>query len=525
MPGTRQRDTAQNLESPEGNSELEKPTDSEEQVDFDGDNDQEETMEEVEYEEVEEEEEEKLRKRSMLSFLHFHLMGLRIMKGKETSEAKGYAFVTFKTKELAYKAIKELNNSEFKEDAPSENEVALRRTSCNPNDGFSGQGNTLMSSGQNEPERPQCKNRVLWKHCPTHNGCRAESIGGKETKHMACPKMAVDDRPQEEEANMTESEQWSRDPQEADGEFRNLLGLTIHTNSVASQQKLTSPQNKKEGTICARQVYSRNRRCKKQLDQGNINNKGAAEDTKPATKNNGQQQHSGDPEKAESLLLRLRDNGRKEVNTWVDPNPVQNEIEEVKLVYVKNLPENITQDRLKELSEHHGKITKVVLPSAKTGQEKSRFGFVHFAERSSAMKALKNAEKYEIDGQTLECSLANSHKPAVLPAYPPHLGYGGMIGSAIGAGFDGLVLPSSRGETGNSQGFNSLLQCQYPDMGGVVAVAQVVGNAVMIITAIVDMAAIIPTNLGFKELGNGGLFLLVSGLPPPMLNKALSLNR
>lgn len=42
-------------------------------------------------------------------------------------------------------------------------------------------------------------------------------------------------------------------------------------------------------------------------------------------------------------------------------------------------------------------------------------------------------------GQTLECSLAkpqaNSHKPAVLPAYPPHLGYGGMIGSAIGAGF------------------------------------------------------------------------------------------
>ncbi|KAG5083956.1 hypothetical protein JHK82_054121 [Glycine max] len=406
MPGTRQRDTAQNLESPEGNSELEKPTDSDEQVDFDGDNDQEETMEEVEYEEVEEEEEEKLRKRSMLSFLHFHLMGLRIMKGKETSEAKGYAFVTFKTKELAYKAIKELNNSEFK-------------------------GNTLMSSGQNEPERPQCKNRVLWTHCPTQNGCRVESIGGKETKHMACPRMAVDDRPQEEEANMTESEQGER-----------------QINMTGREQCFHESEN-------------------------------------------------------------------------VDL--------EVKLVYVKNLPENITQDRLKELSEHHGKITKVVLPSAKTGQEKSRFGFVHFAERSSAMKALKNAEKYEIDGQTLECSLAkpqaNSHKPAVLPAYPPHLGYGGMIGSAIGAGFDGLVLPSSRGETGNSQGFNSLLQCQYPDMGGVVAVAQVVGNAVMIITAIVDMAAIIPTNLGFKELGNGGLFLLVSGLPPPMLNKALSLNR
>lgn len=71
---------------------------------------------------------------------------------------------------------------------------------------------------------------------------------------------------------------------------------------------------------------------------------------------------------------------------------------QVKAVYVKNLPENITQNRLKELFEHHGKITKVALPPAKAGQEKSRYGFVHFADRSSAMKALKNTEKYEING-------------------------------------------------------------------------------------------------------------------------------
>uniref|UniRef100_A0A2P2LNH1 RRM domain-containing protein n=1 Tax=Rhizophora mucronata TaxID=61149 RepID=A0A2P2LNH1_RHIMU len=36
------------------------------------------------------------------------------MKGKDSSEAKGYAFVSFRTKELASKAIKELNNTEFK---------------------------------------------------------------------------------------------------------------------------------------------------------------------------------------------------------------------------------------------------------------------------------------------------------------------------------------------------------------------------------------------------------------------------
>ncbi|KAK9156765.1 hypothetical protein Scep_003339 [Stephania cephalantha] len=121
----------------------------------------------------------------------------------------------------------------------------------------------------------------------------------------------------------------------------------------------------------------------------------------------------------------------------------------VKALYVKNLPKDITQDKLRNLFEHHGEITKVVLPPAKSGQEKSRFGFVHFAERSNAMKALKNTEKYEIDGQVLECSLAKpqtdkkadsgstSQKSALLPTYPPRMGYG-LVGGpygGLGAGY------------------------------------------------------------------------------------------
>lgn len=74
---------------------------------------------------------------------------------------------------------------------------------------------------------------------------------------------------------------------------------------------------------------------------------------------------------------------------------------QVKAIYIKNLPKDITQDCLRKLFEHHGKITKVVVPPPKPGQEKSRYGFVHFVERSSAMKALKNTEKYEIDGDSL----------------------------------------------------------------------------------------------------------------------------
>ena len=67
---------------------------------------------------------------------------------------------------------------------------------------------------------------------------------------------------------------------------------------------------------------------------------------------------------------------------------------------MKNLPKDVTQDQLRKLFEHHGEITKVVLPPAKSGQEK-RFGFVHFAERSTAMTALKSPEKYELNGNLL----------------------------------------------------------------------------------------------------------------------------
>lgn len=35
------------------------------------------------------------------------------MKGKDSGEKKGYAFVAYKTKELVSKAIKDLNNAQF----------------------------------------------------------------------------------------------------------------------------------------------------------------------------------------------------------------------------------------------------------------------------------------------------------------------------------------------------------------------------------------------------------------------------
>ncbi|KAL2511083.1 RNA-binding (RRM/RBD/RNP motif) family protein [Abeliophyllum distichum] len=131
------------------------------------------------------------------------------------------------------------------------------------------------------------------------------------------------------------------------------------------------------------------------------------------------------------------------------PGVTSVQLVKVKAVYVKNLPKDITQDQLKKIFEHHGKITKVVLPPAKPGMEDNRIGFVHFFDRSSAMKALKNTEKYEIDGKVLECSLAkpqaepksaggsNTQMPGLLPTYPPAVGFGFAGGAygALGGGF------------------------------------------------------------------------------------------
>lgn len=49
------------------------------------------------------------------------------MKGKDSNENKGYAFVTFRTKDLASQAIKELNNSELKVETQIERRIKYHK--------------------------------------------------------------------------------------------------------------------------------------------------------------------------------------------------------------------------------------------------------------------------------------------------------------------------------------------------------------------------------------------------------------
>ncbi|KAL3701238.1 hypothetical protein R1sor_019260 [Riccia sorocarpa] len=119
--------------------------------------------------------------------------------------------------------------------------------------------------------------------------------------------------------------------------------------------------------------------------------------------------------------------------SWADPRGGTDatSMSQVKVVYVRNLPDSVLEEQLQKLFEHHGEVTKVVLPSSKPGQAKRDFGFVHFAERSSALKAIEKTEHYELEGRVLETSLAKppteKRTLGLEPAYPPQRATAGLL--------------------------------------------------------------------------------------------------
>ncbi|RYR52861.1 hypothetical protein Ahy_A06g027727 isoform B [Arachis hypogaea] len=136
------------------------------------------------------------------------------------------------------------------------------------------------------------------------------------------------------------------------------------------------------------------------------------------------------------------DEFRKHVEA-VGPGVENIELIKVKALYVKNIPENVTTEQLKELFRRHGEVTKVVMPPGKAGGKRD-FGFIHYAERSSVLKAVKDTEKYEINGQVLEVVLAKpqtdrkaevsyAYNPVLHPSHLIHPGYGSFSGNLYGS--------------------------------------------------------------------------------------------
>lgn len=163
--------------------------------------------------------------------------------------------------------------------------------------------------------------------------------------------------------------------------------------------------------------------------------------------------------------------------------------DEVKSVYVRNLPENVTEEQLRELFGRHGEVTKVVLLEQKPGQPKRDFGFVHYADHSSAMKAIEKTEKYTLEDRELSVSLARplsdkkpqnmgnptSFQRPLFSNFQPQAGYG-YNPNMYGFGSMGYTQPVIYGRGPTPEGM-TMVPMILPD-GRVGYVLQQPGNAV-----------------------------------------------
>ncbi|MEW5303581.1 MAG: hypothetical protein WDW36_006260 [Sanguina aurantia] len=105
--------------------------------------------------------------------------------------------------------------------------------------------------------------------------------------------------------------------------------------------------------------------------------------------------------------------GRTLTVMWADPK--RNEVvdqEKVKSVYVGNLPESYDEAKLRAVFEVYGKVTEVTILHTPDDPNKLRnYSFLHFVERSSALKAVEEASerKVAMEGRDLTVHMAKPH--------------------------------------------------------------------------------------------------------------------
>ncbi|CAH2085247.1 unnamed protein product [Euphydryas editha] len=110
--------------------------------------------------------------------------------------------------------------------------------------------------------------------------------------------------------------------------------------------------------------------------------------------------------KAASLAKRRLGTGRIKVwgcdiiVDWADPQeePDEQTMSKVKVLYVRNLTQEITEEALKEEFERYGTVERV--------KKIKDYAFVHFEDRDCAVKAMEELDGKDMGGARLEVSLA-----------------------------------------------------------------------------------------------------------------------
>lgn len=85
---------------------------------------------------------------------------------------------------------------------------------------------------------------------------------------------------------------------------------------------------------------------------------------------------------------------------WADPQeePDEETMSKVKVLYVRNLKSDVTEDQLREKFEQHGKVERV--------KKVKDYGFVHFEDRDNALLAMQQLNRTVIGDSEMQISLA-----------------------------------------------------------------------------------------------------------------------
>jgi len=85
---------------------------------------------------------------------------------------------------------------------------------------------------------------------------------------------------------------------------------------------------------------------------------------------------------------------------WAEPEeePDEEVMATVKVVYVANIPASITEEKINEMFAQYGDVEK--------SKKIKNYAFIHFLERDSALSSIEALNGHEVEGSTLEVSLA-----------------------------------------------------------------------------------------------------------------------
>ncbi len=108
-------------------------------------------------------------------------------------------------------------------------------------------------------------------------------------------------------------------------------------------------------------------------------------------------------------------------------------------VYVGNLPFSVDDGKLKEIFSEFGDITEATVIKDKYSGRSKGFGFVTFAEKADAERAVSEMDGKEVEGRALKVNEAKPMDPDRKPMRRSFGGDrgGGGFGGGRGGGFGG----------------------------------------------------------------------------------------